>query len=240
MTTVAPTGTARAPSTGPAGSRAAAPTLRVERKLLRDGVVRLASVDEVGRGSPAGPAYVGVVVVDATVTRRLSGVRDSKLLTPEARQALVPSIRSWAVDWAVGSAGAPEVDRYGITAALRLAARRALRQLAMRPDLVLLDGSHDWLSGPAMEDPLSSVPLTPWTTPVVTRVKADLTCASVAAASVLAKVARDAVMVGLAESFPDYGWGENKGYATPGHLDALRRLGPSPHHRVSWRLPDQD
>jgi ribonuclease HII len=194
-------------------------------------------MDEVGRGAPAGPVYVGVVVIDATVSRPLAGVRDSKLLTPAVRESLVPAVHRWAVDWAVGDAGAAEVDRHGLTGALRLAGHRALAGLVAPPDLVLLDGGHDWLTPPeGTGGPDAAAGARPAVT-VVTRVRADLTCASVAAASVLAKVARDSVMVELARSFPGYGWEENKGYGTPTHLDALRRLGPTPHHRVTWRLP---
>ncbi len=202
------------------------PTLRVERRLLRDGATLLASMDEVGRGSPAGPVHVGVVVVDAAIPPAPAGVRDSKLLTAAVRQALVPAVEDWAVDVAVGSAGADEVDRLGVLGALGLAGRRALSTLRDGPDLVLLDGSYDWLSEAGGTGP-----------PVVTRVKADLTCASVAAASILAKVARDTVMAGLALEFPAYGWQANMGYGTADHLEALARLGPTPHHRVSWRLP---
>jgi len=215
-----------------------APTLRLERRLLRDGISRLAAMDEVGRGSPAGPAYVGVIVVDSSTGPAPTGVRDSKLISPAVRQALVPAIEMWAVDRAIGESSPAEVDRFGVTAALRLAGRRALARLVVRPDLVLLDGSHDWLSSPDHDVLDGSHTNAGWTTPVVTKVKADRSCASVAAASVIAKVARDAVMTGLAEEFPGYGWETNKGYGTADHLDALRRLGPTPHHRVSWRLPE--
>jgi ribonuclease HII len=180
-------------------------------------------------------------------------VRDSKLLTPTAREGLVPAILGWARDSAVGAAGAADVDRLGVTGALRLAGYRALAQLEVVPDLVLLDGAHDWLTVPdgAQERDLRRTDARPDARPdddarpdprgppVVTRVKADLTCASVAAASILAKVARDAVMAGLARECPGYGWDTNMGYGTPDHLDALRRLGPTRHHRLSWRLPDR-
>ncbi len=221
--------------------RRAAPTLRVERRLLRAGAGRLAGMDEVGRGSPAGPVHVGVVVVDAATPPAPAGVRDSKLVAPALREALVPRIEAWAVACAVGSAGAPEVDALGVTGALRLAGRRALALLAVPPDLVLLDGGHDWLTAPTQppEPPDGDGPgaAPPVDVSVVTKVRADLTCASVAAASVLAKVARDAVMTGLAIDFPAYGWEANKGYGTADHLEALARLGPTPHHRVTWRLP---
>ncbi len=207
------------------------PTLRLERGLLRSGVLRLGAMDEVGRGSPAGPVYVGLVVLDATTGRPPVGIRDSKLLSGHEREALVDPIRGWAAAWSIGTADPGEVDAHGLSAALGLAGTRALEALAEPPDLVVLDGNYDWLT-PAAGDggPAPAV---------MTRVKADLTCTSVAAASILAKVARDAVMVGLAADHPEYGWESNKGYATGDHLDALRRLGPSPHHRVTWRLPDR-
>jgi len=210
--------------------RRAAPTLREERRLLRAGTVLLASMDEVGRGAPAGPVAVGVVVIHVDTPPAPPGVRDSKLLTAAARDTLVPVVERWAADCSVGTAGADEVDAVGVVGALRLAGRRALAALVARPDLVLLDGSHDWLTDPGPAPGHAGVP-------VVTRVKGDLTCASVAAASILAKVHRDTLMAGLDAEFPGYGWAANKGYGTADHLEALQRLGPTPQHRVSWRLP---
>ncbi len=218
------------------------PTLRVERSLLREGHLLLAALDEVGRGALAGPASVGVVLVDAGVRTAPSGVRDSKLLTPAAREALVPRIRRWALGYAVGHAGPDEVDRVGILGALRLAAHRAIDQLPQRPDLVLLDGNHDYLTDPLaqglfqqglFEQGLFERP----SLPVRTRIKADMTCSSVAAASVLAKVERDAMMVALHEEHPEYGWATNKGYSAPDHMAALVEHGTTVHHRRSWRLP---
>lgn len=213
----------------------AVPTLRVERALLRTRCARLAAVDEVGRGALAGPVSVGVVVIDAATTSAPTGVRDSKLLSPASRVDLEPRIRRWAADAAVGHASTAEIDDIGIIGALRLAAMRAFTSLSgPPPDLVLLDGSHDWLTA----SPDLFAPDPAWVAPsVVTRVKADLTCAAVAAASVLAKVQRDAFMSEVHEQHPEYEWALNKGYAAPAHIDALARLGPTPHHRVSWRLP---
>jgi ribonuclease HII len=213
-------------------------SLRVERRLLRAGSTLVCGVDEVGRGALSGPVSVGMVLVDASVRRSLPGVRDSKLLTPAARRELVPRIHRWCLGHAVGHASAQEIDEHGIIGALRLAGHRALAELPARPDLVLLDGSHDWFSHPGQgslfDDPSDSGPPLP---PVVTMVKADVHCASVAAASVLAKTTRDDIMVRLSAAHPGYEWDVNKGYAAPVHLDALRTLGPSPEHRVSWHLP---
>jgi ribonuclease HII len=219
-----------------------APHLRHERLLLRDGARLLAGMDEVGRGSLAGPVSVGVVVVDVTTRSAPKGVADSKLLAPAARTRLLPALSRWGLARAVGHASADEIDAIGIIAALRLAGTRALASVAtvVGPvDVVLLDGSHDWLSRPAQADLFSlddDEPDAP-APRVHMRVKADRTCASVAAASVLAKCERDAMMVALAPSHPAYRWDENKGYASAEHMAALRELGPSVLHRRSWRLP---
>ncbi|MBZ2195981.1 ribonuclease HII [Ruania sp. N2-46] len=195
-------------------------------------------MDEVGRGALAGPVSVGVVVIDADTGRSPAGLRDSKLLRPEARERLCAPIRRWSVASAVGHAGAAEIDRIGIIAALRLAGTRALTTLArdgIEADVVILDGNHDWLSAPA--DLFTPAAATP---PVTTRIKADLTCSVVAAASVLAKCERDAMMRELHEGFPAYGWHGNKGYSAPEHLAALTEHGPCELHRRSWSLPGVD
>lgn len=222
------------------------PSLRVARRLLRGGLASLACVDEVGRGALCGPVTVGAVLVTEDTRTAPQGVRDSKLLTAETRRRLVPRIQRWAPAHGVGHASPAEIDALGIMAALRLAGHRALAQLATAPASVLLDGNHDYLTPPAPEPLLEllAVPERPEPPfvlepmpPVVTMIKADLRCAAVASASILAKVARDEIMIGLASEHPEYGWDENKGYAAPGHLAALTALGPTPHHRVSWRLP---
>ena len=181
---------------------------------------------------------VGIVVIDHSVRNSLQGVRDSKELSPSVRNAFIPKIRKWAVDCAVGHASPQEIDDFGIIGALRLAGHRALRQLTVIPDVVLLDGSHDWFTPPEQasflelgSDVLSDVP------PVITKVKADRTCVSVAAASVLAKVERDSIMVKLSSEHPAYGWEDNKGYASPGHIAALSEHGACAEHRRSWKLP---
>ena len=213
------------------------PHLRHERQLLRAGAVLVAGMDEVGRGSLAGPVSVGVVVIDATTRSAPRGVADSKLLTPSAREALLPALGRWGLARAVGHASADEIDAVGILAALRLAGRRALAQVeaVVGPvDTVLLDGNYDWLA--ARDTLFDEEPAGPAPT-VHLRIKADRSCASVAAASVLAKCERDALMVALADRHPAYRWADNKGYASPEHLAALRELGPCVLHRRSWRLP---
>jgi ribonuclease HII len=214
------------------------PSLRVERALQRSGHRLLAGMDEVGRGALAGPVSVGVVVIDEQVRSAPIGVKDSKLLTERARRGLVPRIQRWAVAYAVGHASPEEIDAIGIMAALRLAGIRALDGLGVVPDLVILDGNHDWLTAPTEVGLLAFADEAgPTTPPVTTMIKADLKCSSVAAASVLAKVERDGLMVTLSEQHPAYGWSLNKGYSAPEHMDALARLGPCELHRRSWRLP---
>lgn len=231
----------------PPRSRAAGgprkPTLRHERAILGSGARLVAGMDEVGRGALAGPVSVGVVVVDAATRTAPQGLADSKLLTPAARESLVPAVRRWGVAWAVGHAGPAEIDAHGIVAALRLAGRRALaqvRRVCGDVDVVLLDGSHDWLSRREV-DLFEAVDLdvagAPEADPAVrTLVKADLQCSSVAAASVLAKVERDMLLTRLARQYPTYAWEQNKGYSAPAHLEALRRHGTTPQHRRSWNL----
>jgi len=249
-------------STAPrAAGRSGRPDLRHERSLLRAGAGVVAGMDEVGRGALAGPVSVGVVAVDLGTRACPPGVADSKLLRPAARTALLGPLGRWGRARAVGHASPAEIDAVGIVAALRLAGCRALASLDLRVDVVLLDGSHDWLSCPAADllDGLRGLGgpdgrddgselagaggLVAWASlgapRVVTRVKADRTCSSVAAARVLAKCERDALMVDLAPTHPAYRWDENKGYGAPEHLAALRDLGTTQHHRRSWRLPDR-
>lgn len=227
------------------------PSLRREKSLLRDGRRLLAGCDEVGRGALAGPVSVGMVVVDAGAGRVPPGLADSKLLSARRREALVPVIGRWCQASSVGHATPQEVDDWGLTVALRLAGLRALGALEIAPDIVLLDGSFDWLTPPSLEieaDDLGLWDVAPEeraahprypelvVPPIVTQVKADQSCASVAAASVLAKTTRDAMMTELSTSHPHFGWHENKGYASDQHRDQLRAYGPCEHHRRSWRL----
>lgn len=227
-------------------TRAVPPDLSVETELLRAGATYVAGMDEVGRGALAGPVSVGVVVVDRGTSPCPPGVADSKALSAAARTALLPALADWGVARAVGHATSVEIDAYGIVGALRLAGRRALAVVtAVVPvDVVLLDGSHDWLSAPEQGDLLGpddehdalGTRVAPF--PLVrTRVKADVTCASVSAASVLAKCERDGLMAELGEACPAYGWASNKGYGSAEHVAALVALGPTALHRRSWRLP---
>ncbi len=204
------------------------PTLRVERSLHREGVRFVIGCDEVGRGAIAGPVAVGLSVVGVGVRAHPAGLRDSKMLSEKRREQLSPLARDWSLYSAVGLASALEVDAIGIIAALGLAGARALQQLRdagapVHEAVVLLDGSHDWLT-----------PHAPGAPRVQTRVKADRDCASVAAASVIAKVHRDRIMIAADDTIPGYGWKGNKGYASSEHMAAIDQLGPSELHRQTW------
>lgn len=232
--------------------------LSVETDLFNRGVTLLAGMDEVGRGPLAGPVTVGVAVIGADAQLTVEGLVDSKALSEKKRLAMLPEVRQWAVT-AVGHASPAEIDALGMTMALRLAGQRALAQVAAAgsyPDAVLLDGKHNWLSAPqgdlfAEIDPeqalytdlvaeaWKSIPaaLNGWCGPVQMEVKGDLRCASIAAASVVAKVERDELMVELDRVYPGYGWAKNKGYGSAAHRARIKEVGPTPVHRLSWSLP---
>ena len=204
------------------------PTLLVESELHASGARFVIGCDEVGRGAIAGPVAVGLAVVDTSVGSQPDGLRDSKMLSEKRREALAPLAAGWALFSAVGLASADEVDRIGIIASLALAGKRALAELhsagvAVMDSVILLDGSHDWLS-PSLSTPLR----------VQTRVKADRDCASVAAASVISKVHRDRLMIAADDVHPGYGWVGNKGYGSAAHFEAIATLGPSAMHRHTW------
>ncbi|MEV0198348.1 ribonuclease HII [Nonomuraea sp. NPDC050691] len=197
-----------------------APTYDIEHLLLsQPSVSTVAGVDEVGRGAWAGPVTVCAVVTD--LSEPPAGLTDSKQLTPARREALAAEVRSWAAGIGFGDATHEEVDALGMTEALRRAARRALAALPVRPGAVILDGSHDYIGAP-------------W--PVRLEVRGDAASVSVAAASVLAKVRRDAHMATL--GCDAYGFADNAGYPSPVHQEALARLGPTEHHRMSWSYLD--
>lgn len=198
-----------------------APSGRVEAELREAGAVCVAGVDEVGRGAWAGPVVVGAAV--AASGRGPRGLTDSKLLTPQRREELAPKVEAWVEAHAFGAASPEEIDELGMTAALRLAAIRALEALPVRPDAVVLDGSHDFLGEP-------------WN--VRTVIKGDQSCVGVAAASVLAKVYRDRMMAELGSGHPEFAFCDNAGYPSPVHQAALRELGPTPYHRLSWAYMD--
>jgi ribonuclease HII len=200
--------------------KAKAPSLEVERALWADGDAVVVGVDEVGRGSWAGPLVVGAAVVPKE--RRINKIRDSKMLTEAEREALFDRVAGWCEAWATGAASPEECDALGMSAAQKLAARRALDALGVLPDRVLLDGNWDFVGGGITR----------------TVVKGDARCLSIAAASVLAKVTRDRLMRQEAENFPGYEFHANKGYPCPRHQIALAGMGPTSIHRRTWAFMD--
>ena len=181
-------------------------------------------MDEAGRGALAGPVAVGAVILPrdkARLARMLAGVRDSKQMTSRERDSLAPRIKEVALTWSVAFASADEIDTQGIVPATRLAAMRALQGLSISPEYLLTDFR---LELPQVE--LSQTSL----------VKGDARCLSIAAASVLAKTARDAYMSQLDSEYPDYGLGQHKGYGTQAHRLAMKRWGYSSVHRKSFLL----
>ncbi len=198
------------------------PNLCEEMSLYEAGYTRIAGVDEAGRGAWAGPVCAAAVVLPldrGDLLRVLEGVCDSKQLSPARREALLPVIRQVAEAIGIGWADPAEVDALGIAAAIRRAMARAVEGLDGRADALLID----YVRLPEIALPQLSLP------------KADVCCLSVAAASIVAKVARDRLMVALDDDLPGYGFACHKGYGTRAHRQALERLGPSPIHRMSWR-----
>lgn len=211
-----------------------APTLDLERFLFAQGYDFVAGVDEVGRGSLAGPVSVGVAVVDESVQLPSVQIRDSKQMSAKARVASIELITHWTIARAVGSASAMEIDEIGIINALRLAWTRAYEKLEVKPSHIILDGKHNWLD-PKPTD-MFAVDIPYINIPVTMKVKADASCMSVAAASVLAKVTRDQYMAEISGQYPEYGWSTNVGYGSAKHLEAIRTHGVTDFHRKSWNL----
>jgi ribonuclease HII len=191
------------------------PGVRRERLLRDEGAAVVCGVDEVGVGAWAGPLAVGAVVLPPD--RRLYKVRDSKLVDVDRREFLAGRIRERSVAWSVGLTWPDEIDAVGLSEAQRRAAARALGALALRPDVFLVDGRWDFV-GKAVGK-------------VVNVVRGDAECLSIAAASIVAKVARDRLMCELSALYPCYELASNKGYPSPRHKWALAAFGPSPIHR---------
>lgn len=202
----------------------AVPGLDAERTCWEAGAATVVGIDEVGRGAWAGPVSVGALVIPRD--RRIYKVRDSKMLSRAQREALFDRIAEWTPAYSVGHASPAECDRWGMTKALRVAARRALADLAGRgheADAILLDGNHDYLHDADR---------------VETIVKGDATSLAIAAASVMAKVTRDRIMADAAQHYPAFGFEGNVGYPAPVHQYALSGYGPTPIHRRSWMFMD--
>jgi ribonuclease HII len=214
--------------------------LEFERHLIGRGEV-VVGIDEVGRGALAGPMLVGAVTVHECAEPP-EGLDDSKRLSPTQRASLVDPLRSWAAEWSFGVVSVAEIDEWGMRLALAVGATRALEGFRCAPTHALVDGPLNLLSAsPEFRGRTitTSPALTFETLPVTTIVDGDQKSAAIAAAAVLAKVARDSMMVELDRECSDYGWDRNKGYGVPEHLDAIRRLGVSAHHRISWNLPER-
>ncbi len=192
--------------------------LSFERKLWREGVRLIAGVDEAGRGPLAGPVCAAAVILPVDV--ELPGVTDSKALTHEAREALVPKIEARAVSIGVRLIDHEQIDRINIFQAAMLGMREAIAQLDPVPEHVLVDGNF----APGSRYPETAI------------VKGDALSLSIAAASIIAKVTRDRIMVRYDAEYPAYGFAQHKGYATPQHLAALREHGPCPIHRRSYSV----
>lgn len=192
------------------------PTFLVEQQLAGDGYGAIAGLDEVGRGAWAGPLVAAAVILPSH--EMIPGLRDSKLLSPQRREELAAAVTDQTTFWAIGVVTVAELDANGLTWANRTALERAFCGLPTAGDFALVDG----LLKPVL------------TAPCRTFVRGDATIASIAAASIVAKVARDRMMRDLDDDFPAYGFGNHKGYGTTEHLAALQRHGPTPQHRRSF------
>jgi ribonuclease HII len=176
----------------------------------------IAGIDEAGRGPLAGPVVAAAVILDPK--RRVRGLRDSKVMTPEQREAVAIDIRARAIAWAVAASDVGEIDALNILRATLLAMRRAVEALAIQPIEALVDGDHC----PQLVCPVYAI------------VKGDRDVPAISAASIIAKTTRDAMLVALDREYPMYGFARHKGYGTPEHLAALDLHGPCPHHRKSF------
>ena len=188
----------------------------IEQKLFDQGFEYICGVDEAGRGPLAGPVYAAAVILPRNL--EIPGLTDSKKLTDKKRRELVPVIKEKAVAWSIGFATEQEIDENNILQATYLAMERALAQLSVKPDIAMIDGNRAKDFG----------------LPVRTVIKGDSLSANIAAASVLAKVSRDDLMLELAKEYPAYGFEVHKGYGTKAHYEALREHGASPVHRMTF------
>jgi ribonuclease HII len=196
------------------------PSLELELELLSQ-YDRVIGIDEVGRGAIAGPVAVGAAVFTKDISLNIpAGLRDSKLIAEQKRYVVATLTKDW-VSHSVGMQSAAEIEQFGISRALQKAAVLAIEPLVSGSTVLLLDGSHNFLAGVV-------------NLPVVTRTKADRDCAIVSAAALCAKVERDDLMRSLHTDYPFYDWDSNKGYASESHIAALRSMGPSKEHRISW------
>ena len=187
-----------------------------ENEIAAEGYETLCGVDEAGRGPLAGPVFAAAVILPRGL--QIEGLNDSKKLSEKKREELFDVIRKKALDYAIASASVEEIEERNILGATMLAMNRAIAGLKIKPDLALIDGNRNR----DIETPSRCV------------VKGDAVCADIAAASILAKVSRDRVMLELAKEYPQYHFEQHKGYGTALHYEALREFGPSPVHRPSF------
>lgn len=196
------------------------PTFIEEKLLAAQGYQFIAGIDEVGRGALAGPVVAAAVILPRRIKRDwLNQVRDSKLLSPSKREALFHNIHEAAISIGIGTVTHEVIDTRGIVKATRLAMQLAIDQLSPAPQSLLID----YMRLPEVTLPQKAI------------TKGDSLCFSIACASIIAKVARDRLMVELDRTYPGYGLAQHKGYGTEKHLGYLRRLGPSPIHRQSFK-----
>jgi ribonuclease HII len=204
------------------------PTADLERSLIDNGNDIVAGLDEVGRGAWAGPLCVCLAVFNCQRLQRMPedlrlNLKDSKQIPEIKREKMFESVSTWCLDYAIGSANSIECDNFGMSKALEIASERAFRSLKIRPSIVIVDGPRAFFK----------------LVNAISVVDADQKCVSVSAASLLAKVSRDRMMVRLSKSFPQYGFDVNKGYGTKNHLIAINGWGLSQLHRKSWRYIDK-
>ncbi|MCP4142824.1 MAG: ribonuclease HII [Chloroflexi bacterium] len=198
------------------------PDLKIEKRLWKKGYIHLGGIDEAGRGALAGPVTAAVVILPnmPRLKKKLAGVRDSKEMTIKERNHLEPLIKEIALSWGIGFASPAEIDEIGILPATKLAAKRAVEALSLTPDYLITD----YLHLPDIDIPQEKF------------IKGDMRSLTIAAASVLAKTARDTEMCLLDEQVPGYGLSRHKGYGTKQHREAIQKLGKSYVHRQSFNL----
>ena len=193
------------------------PAFKIETKLSKEGYNFICGLDEVGMSCLAGPVYAAAVIFDSHP--KIKGINDSKLLSPEQREKLAPIIKERAVSWGIGKASVDLINKVNIFHASKIAMLDAISNLNIIPDYLLVDGKFK----------LNFIKL-----PQQALVKGDRRSISIAAASIIAKVARDNFMCELAEKFPEYGWQQNKGYPTKFHRTSIKECGITLHHRLNF------
>lgn len=198
------------------------PTLDIERKLWKQGYFLVCGLDEVGRGCFAGPVVVGAVVFPRQLASQLpDGLADSKMLRPRQREKLAKEIKKYALAWSVAEVGVSVINKVGIGKATQVAFRKALRSLSVPADHILIDAFYIKHLNRKRQKPIKD---------------GDKVCASIAAASILAKVYRDKLMKKLHRKYSEYGFAKHKGYGTKRHQEAIRKYGLSRIHRTSFDL----